>query len=126
MTVLAPLAVCALSVNVLTYAVFALDKRQARRAGWRVPERALLMLSLIGGTAGAKLAQHMLRHKTRKEPFRTQLNAIVLIQMAALCTLIYPPARIATFGVVSGLLDRTAPPPQPIRIMSEGYGPGSG
>jgi uncharacterized membrane protein YsdA (DUF1294 family) len=30
-------------------------------------------MALIGGALGAVAAQQMLRHKTRKEPFRTRL-----------------------------------------------------
>jgi len=33
----------------------------------------LLMLAILGGTSGAIAGQQVLRHKTRKEPFRTKL-----------------------------------------------------
>ena len=51
----------------------------------RVPERTLLNLALIGGAPGAVAAQQMLRHKTRKEPFRTQLWLIAAAWLALLC-----------------------------------------
>lgn len=60
--------------NLLTYAAFALDKRRAVQGGWRIPERTLLLLAALGGWPAAKLAQHRLRHKTRKQPFRLMLN----------------------------------------------------
>lgn len=66
-----------LTINALTFAVFAEDKRRARDCARRVPERVLLQLALIGGSGGAVAAQQLLRHKTRKAPFRTLLWLIV-------------------------------------------------
>lgn len=82
-----------LAVNGLTWAAFAFDKRAAERGAWRVPERRLLMLAVLGGTPGALCAQQILRHKTRKEPFRTSLWAIFAAQAALLCWAAYRLAR---------------------------------
>jgi uncharacterized membrane protein YsdA (DUF1294 family) len=71
-----------LGINVVTFAAFASDKRRAVNGDQRVPERTLLQLALIGGTPGAFAAQQLLRHKTRKEPFRTQLWLIAFLQFA--------------------------------------------
>ncbi len=76
------------AINLVTFAVFAADKRKAVRGEWRVRENTLLLLAAIGGSAGAMLAQQLLRHKTRKEPFRTVLYAIVVVQAAGLVALI--------------------------------------
>jgi uncharacterized membrane protein YsdA (DUF1294 family) len=62
-----------LAVNAGGFAAMAADKRRAMRDQRRIPERALLNIALIGGALGAVAAQQMLRHKTRKEPFRTRL-----------------------------------------------------
>jgi uncharacterized membrane protein YsdA (DUF1294 family) len=70
---------------VLQTAVFALfwfDKVQARNGDWRVRERTLLAAALFGGV-GAWFAQHLLRHKTRKEPFRTWLGLAVCVHLLA-------------------------------------------
>jgi uncharacterized membrane protein YsdA (DUF1294 family) len=77
-----------LAVNALTAILFAWDKRQARKAGPRISERPLLTLALIGGTPAAFWAQQILRHKTRKEPFRSQLWLIAGLQALAIAGLI--------------------------------------
>ena len=65
------------TINLATYGLFWLDKRAAQRNAWRVSERILLTFTAIGGSLGALLACQVHRHKTRKEPFRTLLLAIV-------------------------------------------------
>ena len=62
-----------LAINACAFAAFWLDKRAAERGLWRTRESTLLMLALLGGTSGAIVGQQVLRHKTRKEPFRTRL-----------------------------------------------------
>ena len=68
-------------INLLTIAEFWRDKSRARNGGWRVPEVNLLALAALGGTPGAFLARHLLRHKTRKEPFSTRLQLIAVLQI---------------------------------------------
>lgn len=76
-------------INAAAFAAFALDKRAAGRRAERVPERRLLMLAAAGGSPAALVAQQMLRHKSRKEPFRTRLWTIVLAQAAVLAFAAY-------------------------------------
>jgi uncharacterized membrane protein YsdA (DUF1294 family) len=69
-----------IAVNLAAFAVFAVDKQRAMAGAPRVPERTLLQLAALGGSGGALAAQGLLRHKTRKEPFRTYLALIVVVQ----------------------------------------------
>lgn len=71
-------------INLAAFAAFASDKRRAIRGQSRIPERTLLNLAMIGGTSGALAAQQLLRHKTRKEPFRTRLWMIAAAQAVLL------------------------------------------
>jgi uncharacterized membrane protein YsdA (DUF1294 family) len=68
------------AVNLAAFAAFAFDKHRAQTGGWRIPERRLLGLAAAGGGAGAAAAQQLLRHKTRKEPFASQLRLIIAVQ----------------------------------------------
>lgn len=58
------------ALNVAASCLFAWDKRAARRAGRRVPERTLLATVWLGGWAGAGAAMWLARHKTRRWAFR--------------------------------------------------------
>ncbi len=73
--------------NLYAFGRFWLDKNAARRGDRRTPERSLLTAAFLGGF-GAWLAQHLLRHKTRKEPFRTELGMVIglhLMAVAGIC-----------------------------------------
>jgi uncharacterized membrane protein YsdA (DUF1294 family) len=71
-------------VNAWTILRFWQDKQRAIAGERRVRESDLLGLALIGGSPGALLARQLFRHKTRKEPFSTQLLVIVVLQIGAI------------------------------------------
>jgi uncharacterized membrane protein YsdA (DUF1294 family) len=78
-----------LVVSVLAFATYAQDKAAAQSHKRRIPEATLHMLALLGGWPGALVAQAALRHKTRKQPFRTiffvvvGLNCVLLFVLAS-------------------------------------------
>lgn len=69
------------AINLLAYTAMVLDKGRAARQARRIPEATLLRLALLGGSLGTVLAQRRIRHKTRKEPFRSRLVRIVALQV---------------------------------------------
>ena len=54
----------------ITFVFYAWDKFQSQRQGWRISEKQLHLLSLLGGWLGATIAQQWLGHKTSKRSFR--------------------------------------------------------
>lgn len=77
------LALWLVCINAATFAVYGVDKRRARQGAWRVPEKTLFLLPLLGGSVGALLGMHVFRHKTRHWYFRWGIPAIFLLQLAA-------------------------------------------
>ena len=58
-----------LGIGLSTFIVYSYDKRQSIRNGRRVPERALLLLSVIGGALGGWAGMLVWRHKTQHAIF---------------------------------------------------------
>lgn len=70
-------------MSVAALAVYARDKRAARRGGRRTPEATLHLLELLGGWPGALLAQRWLRHKNAKPGYQAAFWAIVALHLGA-------------------------------------------
>ncbi len=89
-----------LLLNLVVFCIYRWDKQAAIAGERRVRESTLLVLAFIGGSFGAITAQRVLRHKTRKEPFRTILALIaslhvVLVTFLAGIWLLAPEGTIA-------------------------------
>lgn len=77
-----------LGANGVTILAFADDKRRAQQGSRRIPEDALLLLALLGGSPGALVARRALRHKTRKQPFTLNLYIVIGVQVLGLAALV--------------------------------------
>lgn len=69
-------------INLLTFIVYGADKRRARKGKWRVPEKTLFLLPLLGGSVGALLGMRVFHHKTKHWYFVWGIPAILLAQIA--------------------------------------------
>lgn len=78
-----PLAAYLLAVNLSTFLAYACDKWASSRNVPRLPERTLHLMAALGGTPAALLAQHVLRHKTRKRPFQARFWLVAAVQALA-------------------------------------------
>jgi len=67
-------------VNVLTFALYAIDKRRAIKGERRISERTLLLSTLFLGGVGSFYGLRILRHKTQKPIFKwaTALSLILI------------------------------------------------
>ena len=76
------LALWLVFINAATFAVYGVDKRRARRGAWRVPEKTLFLLPLLGGSVGALAGMRVFHHKTKHWYFVWGIPLILLAQMA--------------------------------------------
>jgi uncharacterized membrane protein YsdA (DUF1294 family) len=78
------------AISVLAFIAYAIDKAAAVKGHWRIPENHLHLLALFGGWPGAWIAQRLLRHKTRKQPFVTIFLFTIVLNCAAVGWLLWP------------------------------------
>lgn len=69
--------------NLAAFFVYGIDKRRARKHKWRIPERTLLGLAVIGGSMGALAGMYLFHHKTRKPKFAIGVPVILAVQLIA-------------------------------------------
>lgn len=77
-------------VSLLTFIMYAVDKSAAKKGAWRTQESTLHLLSLAGGWPGALVAQQKLRHKSKKQSFRSVFWLTVLLNCAVFVWLLTP------------------------------------
>lgn len=68
-------------VSVITFIMYGYDKVQARKGGWRVSEKTLHVLALVGGFPGGWIGRSVFRHKTRKGIFLFVLLVSTVIHL---------------------------------------------
>ena len=69
-------------LTVITYALFAIDKKRAVCKKRRIQELTLFVFSLLAGAPGGLLAMVIYHHKTRKPYFAVTLPILTIIHAA--------------------------------------------
>jgi len=87
---LMPLMVPALYIiaSATAFLLYAIDKAAARANRRRIPENTLHAIALCGGWPGAWIARRVLRHKTRKQPFRALFHLTLVINCLLLAAFV--------------------------------------
>jgi len=76
--------------SLFTFLMYAVDKSAAQKGAWRTKESTLHLLSLAGGWPGALVAQQRLRHKSKKQSFRSVFWLTVLLNCGVFVWLLTP------------------------------------
>ena len=76
-------------MNGLGVAVMWSDKRRARLHRWRIPEKVLFGVSLLGGSAGTWAGMYLFRHKTKHWYFVVGMPLILVCQAALAIYLVH-------------------------------------
>jgi uncharacterized membrane protein YsdA (DUF1294 family)/cold shock CspA family protein len=82
------LALAVVGASAASFVLYARDKGAAEANRRRTPEATLHLWALLGGWPGALVAQHVLRHKSRKASFQTVFWATVTLHGGALLWLV--------------------------------------
>lgn len=72
-----------LLINAVGFIIMLIDKQKARKNLWRIPERTLLGIAILGGSIGTLLGMHLFRHKTLHLKFTIGVPFILSVQIIA-------------------------------------------
>lgn len=56
-------------INLIGLFIMYLDKKKAMYGRWRIPEKSLIIIALLGGSIGCMVGMKLFRHKTQKIKF---------------------------------------------------------
>lgn len=73
-----------LGINIISMITFYIDKRKAIKKKYRVSEKALIALSLIGGCYGSLIGMYLFRHKTKHLKFKILVPILCIIWLILL------------------------------------------
>ena len=68
-------------VNALGFVLMLADKKKAIKKQWRIPEKTLLGVALMGGSLGSLVGMHIVRHKTRNPMFIVGIPIMLVLQL---------------------------------------------
>ena len=69
------------AINLAAFLAMFSDKRRAKKNVWRIPEKTLFLLVILGGSVGGILGMYLFRHKTRHWYFKWGFPAILVAQI---------------------------------------------
>ncbi len=70
-----------LGMSLVCFVLMGLDKHRARKHAWRIPEKTLLLVAVLGGAVGGTIGIWCFHHKTRHWYFRFGFPLIALLQI---------------------------------------------
>lgn len=72
-----------ISINIITFFVYGIDKWKAIHDRWRIREASLIFFAAIGGSVGSLAAMLIFYHKVRKPKFYLGIPLILMVQIFA-------------------------------------------
>ena len=77
-----------ISINLISFIIMYIDKQKAIKRRFRISEKNLFLLSILGGSLGMFIGMHTFRHKTKHLQFTIGVPLIFTLQLILLFTLI--------------------------------------
>lgn len=77
-----------LVVNVITFLIMGYDKHEAKKGNWRISEKTLFTLVVLGGSIGGIIGMFTFRHKTKKWYFKFGFPIILILQILVVIDLV--------------------------------------
>ena len=75
--------------NIVTFALYGIDKRKATKSKRRISEKSLILCAFIMGSVGALLGMSVFRHKTKHLKFKLLLPVALIINIGIVALVWY-------------------------------------
>lgn len=80
-TVLSIMLPYLLLMNIAGILIMKSDKKKAVKHAWRIPEKTLFLVSILGGSIGTWAGMYLFHHKTKHWYFVIGMPLILIIQI---------------------------------------------
>ena len=71
------------AINLFGFFIMWLDKRKAKKGAWRISEKTLFIITILGGGIGTIAGMYKFRHKTQKLGFVVGFPLITILESIA-------------------------------------------
>lgn len=68
-------------INIVGFLSMYSDKKRAIKKQWRISEKALIIIAIVGGSIGSYLGMQQFRHKTKHGKFKFGIPIIIFLQL---------------------------------------------
>lgn len=68
-------------INIIGFLVMYIDKQKAKKGKWRIPEKTIFIITVLGGGIGTISGMYSFRHKTQKLHFTIGLPTITILEI---------------------------------------------
>ncbi len=68
-------------INIMGLLIMLIDKKKAINSKWRIPEKTIFIVTMLGGGIGTIIGMYKFRHKTKKLKFTIGLPVITLSEI---------------------------------------------
>ncbi|MDX8342093.1 MULTISPECIES: DUF1294 domain-containing protein [Bacillaceae] len=73
------LYIYAVVMNIIGFIIMGRDKKKAKKHEYRISERVLWQVAIVGGSVGAYLGMKVFRHKTKHKQFALGFPLLVML-----------------------------------------------
>lgn len=75
-------------INCVGFGIMGIDKRKAQKKKYRISEKALFTVALVGGSLGTTVGMNYFRHKTKHWYFKYGMPLILMVQIGVMVALV--------------------------------------
>ncbi|WP_226036465.1 DUF1294 domain-containing protein [Aquibacillus saliphilus] len=79
----------ALIINTIAYFVMRIDKQRSKKGAWRISEKTIWIITIVGGAPGSYAGMKAFKHKTKHNLFRFGLPFLSWIEFAIYLYFVY-------------------------------------